>query len=654
MIVRLTRFLFFLALAIPLVAQSPAGTKGDSLSLTDVDGKTWTTAELGQSGAFVLAWTSLECPMAKVYRPRLASLAERFAKKGVRFLLIDSAIQDSRDEVLKGLRVGTPPLPIVHDPDGSLARRFGVTRTTEVLLLDAKAEVLYRGAVDDQYGYRKGKDGGVGTYRKPAPEKHYLAAALEARLAKKAGPEPKRTDPLGCLMTWPTKSGQKAGSASFFGDVEPLLRKHCQSCHREGGFAPFALTDYDEVKGWAGMIAEVVAEERMPPWNADPSVGHFKNARRLSGDEKSVLRDWVAGGAARGDESKRLAPLPPVKAWGIGTPDVVYELEDFEVPAEGRIDYRYVKIKTDFPEDRWIQSFQVRSTAPETVHHVLVFERRARVRGKERRELRKQRPYRPAFNFFEMVKNAPRDKWKFYIDRANNMDRRAPFVPQGGGLGGYFMSNLPGNGPTYLEPDQGLMLTKGATLVFQIHYTPNGKKVRSQTELGIKFRTTPPVQAIHTSAVSTIAFRIPGGDGEHVVQNETVLQKDAKLLALKPHMHLRGKGFRYVAVLPNGEEKHLLEVKNYDFDWQHEYVLAEPMLLPKGTVMRARAVFDNSEENPYNPAPEEDVLFGLQTDEEMMIGYFTVEWEPGRRSWAKKGAPIPQPDEDGAETSGSR
>jgi Redoxin len=636
---RLLLTVLLLALS-ALTSRAQEAPASSAALLTDIDGRRWTATELaGKTGAFVLAWTSLECPMAKVYRPRLEALAKEFGAKGTRFVVVDSAVQDSRDEIKAGLRIGEPALPIVADPRGELAARFEVTRTTEVLLLDAGAKVHYRGAIDDQYGYRRGEDGVVGTYRKAAAERHYLADALRAHLAKKPLPKPHRTDPLGCLMTWPRKSGAKA--PGYHETVEPILRRHCQSCHREEGFAPFALTDFEEVQGWAGMIDEVVQGGRMPPWNADPKVGHFKNARRLSVEEKSAIRAWVAGGAARGDEAKALPPLPPQKAWGIGEPDIIYALDEFEIPAEGRLDYRYVKVKTEFEEDRWIQSFQVRSTAPEVVHHVLVFAQPERVRDRaERRRLRKQRPYRPGFNFFDAVKNVPREEMGFYIERANKMGRRAPLVAQGGGLGGYFMSNLPGNGPTFLEEDQGLLLPKGATLVFQIHYTPSGKKLTSKTELGIRFRTTPPKRAIDTAAVSTIAFRIEPGESDCVVENDTKLRRDAKLLALKPHMHLRGKAFRYVAILPDGEERHLLEVPAYDFDWQHEYILAEPMYLPKGTVMKCRAVFDNSQDNPYNPAPDEEVFFGLQTDEEMMIGYFTVEWEPGQRDWAKQGAKV--------------
>ncbi|MEZ6197668.1 MAG: hypothetical protein R3F20_18395 [Planctomycetota bacterium] len=580
----------------------------------------------------VLAWTTLECPMAKVYRPRLIELAARYAKRGVGFALVDSAPQDSLAELRADSDLTGAPCPVVPDAAGRLAKRFGVTRSTEVLVLDAKLAVLYRGAIDDQYGYRRAEDGGVGTYRKDAPEHRHLEAALEARLAGQAVPLA-ATDPLGCVLSWPEPGADGPG---FHETVEPILQQHCQSCHHRGGSAPFALTDYEEVKGWAGMIAEVTREGRMPPWNADPAVGHFKNARRLSPDEKAAIAAWVEGGAAKGDAANAPAPLEFPTGWGIGEPDLVLELEEFAIPAEGRLDYRYVKIPTDFTEDRWIQSYQVISTSPEVVHHVLVFSRDKRLSREERKKMRDLRPWRPPLNFLQFVKNAPAPERGEYLQRLDRVGRRAPMVREAGGLAGYFMSNLPGNGPTVLEPDQGVLLTAGATLIFQLHYTPDGKAKKTRTKVGIVFRKDPPKRAIDVTAVATVAFKLPAGASEVVVENDTTLGRDALLYAMKPHMHLRGKAFRYVAVLPDGEERHLLEVPAYDFDWQHDYVLAEPMFLPKGTVVRCRAVFDNSSANPYNPDATEDVYFGLQTEEEMMIGYLVVEWDPGNKDWAGK------------------
>jgi hypothetical protein len=412
-----------------------------------------------------------------------------------------------------------------------------------------------------------------------------------------------------------------AGPITFHEHITPLLQRHCQDCHRRGGVAPFALVDYADARGRARMLREVVEARRMPPWNANPDVGSFANDPSLSEEAIALIARWAAGGAAEGDAAKAPPPRRFENGWGIGTPDAILTAPAFDVPADGSLPYRYVRIPTAFGEDRWVEAAQVRSTTPGIVHHVLVF-----LEGSQPPPDGAQRPWRPPFNPFSLLEGAPPSEYGAWIRRFRRYIRRDLMVGEGGGLNGFFVSSTEGSRPLVYPEGRAKLLPSGASLVLQIHYTPDGVPRRSETSVALRFAGAPPRQAVDCRSIATVVFAIPPGDADFVVQATNTFLRDGLVLSLRPHMHLRGRSFRYVAELPDGKRETLLEVPRYDFDWQLEYVLAEPRRLPKGTVLRAIGAFDNSAANPYNPDPTKTVYFGLQTEEEMMIGYYEVVW----------------------------
>src|SRR6185295_6318357 len=229
-------------------------------------GKTYTdptvAVALQDAKALVVAFTGRDCPVSKLYKPRLDKLTKDYAPKGVRILTVSS------------------------DDKGFVAL-FNPDRTTEAFLLDAKAVLRYRGAVDDQYG--------IG-YAKDAPSKTYLVDAVEALLAGKAPPVP-ATEAPGCAVEKPSSSASPGKAASsritFHKDVEPIFQKRCVDCHRPGEIGPFSLLKYDKAKASAKQIKEVVVKRRMPPWHADPKYGDWKNDRRLSSQEVDTIAAWV-------------------------------------------------------------------------------------------------------------------------------------------------------------------------------------------------------------------------------------------------------------------------------------------------------------------------------------------------------------------------
>lgn len=558
--------------------------------------------------------------MAKVYAPRLRALAAEFAPRGIRFFMVDSSSDATPEKLHAAAKDG---VPMVCDEKGSLARLSGARSTTDVIVIDRDGRVAYQGAIDDQYGFRREEGLGPGTFRKDAPSQSHLRAAIEAVLDGKT-PALAATDPMGCLLEWAlTDAAPTTGAVTFHGDVERIFREHCQECHRRGGNAPFSLETYQNVRRRVRMIDEVVEERRMPPWNANPAHGIFSNDPSLTAAEIAKVSSWIKAGMPAGDVVKALPPLPERDEWQIGKPDAIFETDTVEIAAEGQVPYRYVRIPTNLTEDRWVEATQVVSTAPEVVHHVLVFTDKAAPPTPG-----VVRPWTPRFDSLSLLEGVkPEDRLKWII-------RFAPYITKdmnvggGGGLNGSFVTSLAAGKGMIYPPGRAKLLPAGATLVLQIHYTPDGTKHESKTRLGLRFSKLPPKEPIDSRSLATVAFEIPPGEKDYQVTATKVMPRDALLLSLRPHMHVRGKSFRYVAEFPDGKEEILLDVPKWDFEWQVEYVLATPRALPKGTRLRAIATYDNSSANPANPDPNKNVFFGLQSDDEMMIGYYEVVWGP--------------------------
>ena len=541
----------------------------------------------------------------------MKKIAAEFEGRSVRFFLVNSNVQDTRAEILavaEGQKLG---FPVVRDVGGILAARFKATRTTEVIVLDRARLPAYRGAVDDQYGYGRDESAGesVLTYRKDAPSVHFLRDALNDILAGHPATTA-TTDPMGCALglEWNEKAVAADQPVTFHGQIEPLLQAHCQGCHHAGGSAPFALTEYGKARGWSDMIREVVTERRMPPWNADPEIGSFKNNRTLSPETVDLIARWVDEGAVRGDPQKAPEKRTWPETWAIGKPDEILTVPEITVPSEGRVDYRYANIKTDFGEDRWVTGAQVKSTGNEVVHHVLVFLKESRESAR-----RTDRPWTPTWSIKTLYSHLPGRERRKHMMRQSRYYR--DIQNSGGGLFGYFIAVLPGELPTVLPEGQALFLPKGATVTFQIHYQPIGKPVKSQTSLALRFSDKPSLRVRNIWAATSVTFTIPPRTEAHPETARHVFQRGGTLLSLKPHMHVRGKSARYILERLDGSRETLLHVPEYDFDWQHSYVFTEPKRVEKGETLHFEVTYDNSAGNPYNPDPAETVYFGLQTDD---------------------------------------
>lgn len=411
-----------------------------------------------------------------------------------------------------------------------------------------------------------------------------------------------------CGMPGLALAAGRSESVTFHKDVLPILQKNCQGCHRPGEAAPMSFLTYREVRPWAKAIRESVLSRRMPPWFADPGVGKFRNDRSLAQHEIDTLVGWINAGAPEGDPKDAPPPREFVEGWSIGKPDVVFELpREIEVPAEGTIEYTYVIVPTGFTEDKWVQLSEARPGNRAVVHHIIAF-------------------IRP-----------PGSKW------LRDYPVGVAFVPDraSGESGGEFLTGYaPGAPPEVFEPDEAKLVKAGSDIVFQLHYTANGKVMKDRSRVGLIFSREKPQRRVLTLAAQNRKFVIPPGAPNHRVDGSLRLWADSELIGMLPHMHVRGKAMEIRAVYPDGAMETLLRVPRYDFNWQLGYDLAERKLLPRGTRVEATGWFDNSPNNKSNPDPTVEVRWGDQSWEEMMIGFFWVsipaDMDPGELLRAPK------------------
>jgi hypothetical protein len=425
---------------------------------------------------------------------------------------------------------------------------------------------------------------------------------------------------LGAVITTAAGSAQAVGSQpagastaapTFTKDVAPILYANCVTCHRPGEIAPMSLLTYADTRKWAKAIRDEVADGAMPPWHADPRHGRFANDRSLSAAEKDVLIAWANGGAPEGD-TKDLPPAPKfVDGWQLGQPDMVLQLPvDYKVPADGFVEYEYFEIPTNFTEDHWLEGLEVRPGDRSVVHHVIVSARTP-----------KPDP-RPSGIRSAPGMGIPRGQTGADADGAPARVRGQSLFPRPRGAGAMIGGFAPGSSVLKFDAGQAILLRAGTTLVVQMHYTPNGTETIDRTKLGLFLAKDTPRVEMRMSALVNGTLHIPAGAADYSIAAEMTTTADVTLRQMLPHTHLRGKSWEYTATYPDGRTEVILSVPKYDFNWQTDYVFAEPLKLPKGTKIRAVAHYDNSPANRSNPDPKVDVKWGDQTWEEMMFTSF--------------------------------
>jgi hypothetical protein len=378
-------------------------------------------------------------------------------------------------------------------------------------------------------------------------------------------------------------------AVTFYGDVLPILQRRCQLCHRPGEIAPMSLLTYQQARPWARAMRQAVLTRKMPPWFAAAASQPFSNDAHLSPEEIDVIDRWASTGAAAGDAGKAPQSVAWPNGWNIEAPDVVVRMpQSVHVPAKEELDYQFIILPLSLSEDRWAKSVEIRPGARGVVHHVVAYIRE------------------PGSDW---LRDAPKGK---------------PFVQPGVTRSDILAVYAPGQPPMECLPGMAKKVPAGSDLVLQMHYTPSGRAVDDRTSVGIVWAQALPERRVLTLQLATTNFHIPPGDANYRVSVSGTLPNNALLLSMFPHMHLRGKAFEYALVESGGHIDTLLRVAPYNFSWQLDYRLAVPRLLKKGARLMCTAWYDNSPNNPRNPDPTEEVGYGEQSRDEMMVGFFDV------------------------------
>jgi hypothetical protein len=426
-----------------------------------------------------------------------------------------------------------------------------------------------------------------------------------------------------------------ADTPTFSETIAPIVYANCTTCHRPGQAAPFSLITYDDVKKRGSLIAAVTHSRYMPPWHAEHGYGEFADERRLSDADIAAIAAWVKQGMPEGDPGK-LPPVPQFpEGWHLGTPDLILEMPAaFNLPADGPDIYRNFVIATHLTEDKWVRAVEFHPSARKVVHHTLfaydASGAAARMDGRDGK---------PGFSGMSAVGVGGGGRGRGALASGTGLNTAASSgLPQAGSLGGWAV----GATPAFLPEGLALPLPKGSDFILQMHFHLTGKAESERSTVGIYFAEKAPerqVQAVQVPALFGIGagLDIKPGEGNFTVQDSFTLPVDVKAFSVGGHAHYLGKEMKATATLPDGSTKPLLWIKDWDFNWQDRYTYRAPVLLPKGTRIDVKLVYDNSADNPRNPRnPPQQVWWGEQSFDEMgsvtlMVQTIRKEDEPALR-----------------------
>lgn len=489
----------------------------------------------------------------------------------VEFMLLNSSLEDGRAEIVAEAKAQGYTIPVLDDAQQLVGEQLGVTYAGEAYVIAPKSlKVLYHGPVNAS-GARK-KAGG------------YLAEALADVTAGK----PIRVADVvgkGATIAFPERARQvQHQSISYARDIAPILEAKCVTCHQTGGIAPFAMSDYTMVKGFAPMIREAIRTNRMPPWHPDPTVGKFQHDASLSPEQVRTLVHWVEAGAPRGEGADPLAAVQHVAPeWPLGPPDLVIDVPAYTVPASGVVQYQYPTAPNPLTEGRWVRAATLMPGDRRAVHHILA----------------------------GYISGTPK------VGPASGSQWEASY-------GEYAVG-----GESFVVPENiGIYLPPGGSMGFQLHYTPYGKEAVDHSKMGLYFypKGQTPERVMRHYVIGNNLIELPPNTDKHEEVAYTKFPKDALLYSVFLHTHYRGESGHVDMVRPDGSREVLINLPRYDFNWQRTYEFVEPVKVPAGSKLVATYLYDNSVRNPANPDPNKTVTWGDQSWEEMHYTSIYYQW----------------------------
>lgn len=535
------------------------------------------------SKAVVLISHGIGCPIVRHSVQTINKLQDDYRDRGITVLAINPFNQDTRDNIKQEVDEYALKVPVLLDKSQFVSWSLGFTRTAEVVVIDTQQwRILYRGPLDDRMDYQAQKN---------TPDKQHLRDFLDKLLADNS------TDPIelpfkGCAITYDNSFYDNR--YTYNDHAASILQQRCATCHSLGGMAPWAMTDYETVKNWSFMMREVIKTHRMPPWPADDPAGTLANSHALAAEEERTLLLWLNNGSPRGqgeDPLKTNARTPtqasPTQAWPLGTPDRVLDTGELKTPATGALPYREITLDINNPNDLYIGAVHLRTTNKRFLHHGFAF-------------LLPSADYQREYQ---------RKSKQLYVSSWNQ---------------GVFATYAPGLNGEINPAGVVRFIPAYSQLKLQLHLVTTGKEEAGEVMIGLYFTTPKPGDKHYQmDGIFDTWIRIPPETANWPVQASMKFDTNATLYEMMPHMHLRGKSMRYTLMYPDGREQLLLSVPRFDFNWQFQYQLKEPVKIPAGATLRVDGSFDNSIDNPFNPDPQQTVGFGEQTTDEMFIGYIT-------------------------------
>jgi mono/diheme cytochrome c family protein len=489
--------------------------------------------------------------------PSLKALKDVYAGKGVEVLIIDPRAGDTRQMLAADKAAADLGIPVLFDYEQLVGESLALTRADEIVVLNPKDwSIVFRGPVAS------------GSARRAIDA---LVAGEPVRLAA----EPAAGGPIAYA---------RKAEVSYARDVAPIFQAKCVVCHQPGGLGPMQLTTYEQIKGFAPMIREVLQTHRMPPFQPDVTVGHWAPNEGLSSEQLKTMVHWIEAGAPRGKGEDPLAKVsfhaPP---WKLGTPDLVLALPKVDVPATGILPYQNPVVATNMPEGRWMRASEFAVTDKKVLHHITT------------------------------TLTSPGETGVMI-----RQERAA------GGVGG----QGPGRVINLVPKDMGVWVPANADIHMQTHYTPYGRPTTEATKLGLYFypKGQEPKYPMRTYGVYGTGIVIPAGEEYHPELAYADIPKDMWVYGLTAHAHVRGGSTQVSIRYPDGHEEVVLAVPRYDFNWQCEFYLEKPILVPAGSRVINRWTYDNSTRNHGNPDPKKDIAFGEQTTDEMLTFFIHYRW----------------------------
>ncbi|MCX6954473.1 MAG: redoxin domain-containing protein, partial [Verrucomicrobia bacterium] len=550
----------------------PPGSFVPDFRLTDHTGTTRELYYESTTKAIVLVFTGTGHPRALQTASALRALRTRFNAATLTLWQIDSNLAADRAAVAAEQTLFNNDTPVLMDDAQIVAAEYGATSQLEAFVINpANWTLSYRGPLDN-----------ADPATLAAPTQNFVADAVAALVAGTASP-------AGTRVSLPAAARPldlpAATVPDYATEVAPIVLRRCVSCHSPGNIAPHVYGKFSDLADRGPAIRQDMLLKKMSPWHADPRYGAWANNAALTPAEAATLSAWARAGAPRGAalvDPLAFAPAPAGGDWPLGQPDLILSLPRKSLPSTGTLSYDYPELTIPNTEDKWLRAVYVKPGNRRVVHHALVLE------GSQ----------------IELILQA--------ITTGS--------LP---GLNGFFAGYVPGLEQTWFPDGSGKLLKKGSKITVQMHYTTSGQPETDDTQLGFYFTATAPARELLTKSANNVNLSIPPGAKDYAREATFVpsTTKDVMLYELNPHMHYRGKRVRFDALYPDGTTETLLNVPQYDFNWQSQYRLAQPKRLPAGTAIRVSGAFDNSAQNPFNPNPRATVTFGEQTSDEMYIGY---------------------------------